>query len=100
MTEAGGIQGGFGNGSAEQSRTANPPVRFYTVAEVAGMTSVSDDTIRREIKSGCLRAHRFRRQLRISERDFESWTSRSRYCPEHGVAMTYELATTTNEYRW
>jgi len=87
-------------GFAERSHTAKLPVRFYTVSQIAGMTGLSQDSVRREISCGSLTAHRFRRMWRIKDQDFEAWANRSRYCPTAGVTFTYELASASEDYRW
>jgi excisionase family DNA binding protein len=89
-------------GISTGSQTVSLPVRFYSVAQIAGMTALSEDTVRREIRSGDLTAHRFRSRLRVKDGDFEAWTNRSRYRPAEGVMITYELASTEEEedYRW
>jgi excisionase family DNA binding protein len=89
-------------GISTGSQTASLPVRFYSVEQIAGMTGLSKDTVRREIRSGDLAAHRFRSRLRVKDGDFEAWTNRSRYSPAEGVMITYELASTEDEedYRW
>ncbi len=43
--------------------------RFYTVQEVAEKLSVHEETVRRWIKSGKLKAERFGRAWRIRESD-------------------------------
>jgi hypothetical protein len=50
MTAAEALAGPRGSGGfAERSHTAKLPVRFYTVSEIAGMTGLSQDSVRREI---------------------------------------------------
>ena len=47
--------------------------RFYTVAQVANMLAVSQRSVRRWISAGELLAHRFGRQVRISEIDLRAF---------------------------
>ena len=47
--------------------------RFYTVSEVANLLAVSSRSVRRWIAAGELLAHRFGRQVRISEIDLRSF---------------------------
>lgn len=47
-----------------------PAPLFYTVGQVADAIGLCEKTIRLEIKAGRLTAHRFGKQLRISEDDF------------------------------
>ena len=49
--------------------STKPLTRFYTVSEVATLLAVSTRTIRRWITTGELLAHKFGRQIRISETD-------------------------------
>ena len=52
--------------------------RFYTVAEVATLLAVSTRSVRRWIASGELLAHKFGRQVRISEADLGAFIDRRR----------------------
>jgi excisionase family DNA binding protein len=52
--------------------------RFYTVAQVAEMLGVSIRSVRRWIAQGDLRAHRFGRQVRISEVDLRTFVEGGR----------------------
>jgi len=52
--------------------------RFYTVAEVADLLVVSTRSIRRWIARGELLAHKFGRQVRISEIDLRAFVERRR----------------------
>ena len=68
----------------EERLSERVQARFHTVNEVAVMTSLSDDTIRRAISDGDLVAYKLRGQLRVRDRDFEAWVGRyrwSRSCP-------------------
>ena len=47
--------------------------RFYTIAEVADLLVVSTRTVRRWIARGELLAHKFGRQVRISEIDLRAF---------------------------
>ncbi|MGC1179179.1 MAG: helix-turn-helix domain-containing protein [Methyloceanibacter sp.] len=47
--------------------------RFYTVAGVAELLAVSTRSVRRWIAAGELLAHRFGRQIRISELDLRAF---------------------------
>ena len=46
--------------------------RFYTIAQVADLLVVSTRSVRRWIAAGELLAHKFGRQVRISEIDLTS----------------------------
>ena len=46
---------------------------FHTIAEVADHLKVCDKTVRRWIEAGELGAHRFGRQRRISDSDFQTF---------------------------
>jgi len=87
-------------GNSTSSQTSRLQTRFYSIAEVAGMISLSQDTVRREICSGGLTAYKFRGRWRIKDQDFEAWANRSRYRPADGVKITYELASVDEDYRW
>lgn len=52
--------------------------RFYTVDQVADLLEVSIRTVRRWIVEGDLPAHRFGRQVRISETDLKVFVERCR----------------------
>jgi excisionase family DNA binding protein len=52
--------------------------RFYTVAQIADMLAVSPRTVRRWIAAGELLAHKFRRQVRISEIDLRTFLALSK----------------------
>ena len=47
--------------------SSRPITRFYTVAQVAELLAVSTRSVRRWIAAGELLAHKFGRQVRISE---------------------------------
>jgi excisionase family DNA binding protein len=101
MMQAEDPSGPPGNGGiSTETQTGSLPARFYTVAQVAAMSSVSQDTVRREIASGNLTAHQLRRAIRVSERDFEAWVGRSQYHPSDRVTVTYELPSPQADYRW
>lgn len=51
----------------------SPLPRLYSVWEVARILGVSTKSVRRWIASGDLVAHRFGRQIRISEPDLDSF---------------------------
>jgi excisionase family DNA binding protein len=53
--------------------STKPLTHFYTVAQVAEMLAVSTRSIRRWISAGELLAHRFGRQVRISEGDLRAF---------------------------
>jgi excisionase family DNA binding protein len=57
--------------------TAAPPPRFYSIDEVADLLRVSLRTVRRWIKGGKLRAHRFGRTLRIAHDDLQKFIGES-----------------------
>jgi excisionase family DNA binding protein len=52
--------------------------RFYTVAEVADLLVVSTRSVRRWIARGELLAHKFGRQVRISEIDLRAFVQGGR----------------------
>ncbi len=58
--------------------SANPITRFYTVAEVADLLSVSTRSVRRWMERGDLLAHRFGRQIRISDLDLRAFLASRR----------------------
>ena len=58
--------------------TSRPMTRFYTVAEVADLLVVSTRTVRRWIARGELLAHKFGRQVRISEIDIRAFVQGGR----------------------
>ncbi len=53
--------------------SSKPMTRFYTVAGVAELLAVSTRSVRRWIAAGELLAHRFGRQIRISELDLRAF---------------------------
>jgi excisionase family DNA binding protein len=53
--------------------STKPMARFYTVAQVADLLAVSTRSIRRWIAAGELLAHKFGRQVRISEIDLRAF---------------------------
>jgi excisionase family DNA binding protein len=56
--------------------SATSLTRFYTVAQVASFLAVSQRSIRRWISAGELLAHKFGRQVRISELDLRAFLAR------------------------
>jgi excisionase family DNA binding protein len=56
--------------------TRGPLTRFYTVAQVADLLAVSTRSIRRWIVARELLAHKFGRQVRISEIDLKAFVER------------------------
>jgi len=58
--------------------SANPITRFYTVAEVADLLSVSTRSVRRWMERGDLLAHGFGRQIRISDLDLRAFLASRR----------------------
>lgn len=55
-----------------------PMTRFYTVAQVANLLAVSQRSVRRWIAQGQLLAHKFGRQVRISEIDLRTFVEGAR----------------------
>lgn len=51
---------------------------FYTISEVAEHLKVSPKTVRRWIDRGELAAHRFSRQIRVSETDMAAFIAAHR----------------------
>jgi len=58
--------------------SSKPIARFYTVAQIADLLEVSTRSVRRWIAKGDLRAHRFGRQVRISETDLRLFVDEGR----------------------
>ena len=58
--------------------STKPMARFYTVAQVADMLGVSPRSVRRWTAESDLRAHRFGRQVRISETDLRAFVEAGR----------------------
>ncbi len=54
------------------------PLTFYTVAQVADLLAVSTRSVRRWITAKDLLAHKFGRQVRISEIDLRAFVERRR----------------------
>lgn len=54
---------------------------FYTVAQIAGLLGISQDSVRRAVARGTLPAHRFGRAIRIQADDLERYLSTRRYLP-------------------
>jgi excisionase family DNA binding protein len=53
--------------------SSKPMTRFFTIAQVANLLVVSTRSVRRWIAAGELLAHKFGRQVRISEIDLRSF---------------------------
>ena len=53
--------------------STKPLTRFYTVCQVANLLAVSTRSVRRWIAAGELLAHKFGRQVRISEIDLRAF---------------------------
>ena len=53
--------------------STKPLTRFYTVSQVANLLAVSCRSVRRWIAAGELSAHKFGRQVRISEIDLRAF---------------------------
>ncbi len=53
--------------------STKPLTRFYTVAQVADLVAVSQRSVRRWIAARELLAHKFGRQVRISEIDLRAF---------------------------
>ena len=53
--------------------STKPLTRFYTVLQVANLLAVSSRSVRRWIAAGELLAHKFGRQVRISESDLRAF---------------------------
>jgi excisionase family DNA binding protein len=60
--------------------TTRPLTRFFTVAQIADLLAVSTRSVRRWIVARELPAHKFGRQVRISELDLKAFVER------HGTA--------------
>ena len=58
--------------------STKPLTRFYTVSQVANLLAVSTRSVRRWIAAGELLAHKFGRQVRISEIDLRAFVDRRR----------------------
>jgi excisionase family DNA binding protein len=58
--------------------SSRPIMRFYTVAQISDLLSVSTRSVRRWIAAGELLAHRFRRQVRVAEIDLLTFLQRHR----------------------
>jgi excisionase family DNA binding protein len=66
--ESTGVPSGGGKGAS-----ATP--RFYTIEQVADALALSGRSVRRLIKAGKLRAHRFGAAIRISDADLRAFTA-------------------------
>lgn len=53
--------------------STKPLPRFFTVPQVADMLAISQRSVRRRIAAGELSAHRWGRQVRISEADLRTF---------------------------
>jgi excisionase family DNA binding protein len=58
--------------------TTKPMARFYTVAQVASLLGVSTRSVRRWIGASELLAHKFGRQVRISETELRTFVEKGR----------------------
>jgi excisionase family DNA binding protein len=54
------------------------PLRFYSIAQVADLLAVSPRSVRRWVTTRELLAHKFGRQVRISEADLTAFIERRR----------------------
>jgi excisionase family DNA binding protein len=54
------------------------PMRFYSVPQVADLLGVSTRSVRRWIAASELFAHKFGRQVRISEADLRTFVEKGR----------------------
>lgn len=61
------------------SKRSRPPEEFYTVKEVATALGRHPRTISRAIIAGELRAHRFKRSIRISAADYRAYVASTRF---------------------
>lgn len=52
---------------------SKPVSRFFTVSQIAELLSVSTRSVRRWIAAGELLAHKFSRQVRVSEADLRTF---------------------------
>jgi excisionase family DNA binding protein len=57
----------------EAGKTDTAAERFYTISEVARRLEVSDQSIRRWVKAGELRAYKPKKEYRIAESDLEEF---------------------------
>jgi excisionase family DNA binding protein len=73
--------------------------RMYTVQEIAGFAGVCTDTIRRQIASGALVAHKVGRNVRISYSDFQAWLEAGRCQPLESVTQSVTIPVRV-DYRW
>lgn len=62
----------------EAGKTDTSGERFYTISEVARLLEVSDQSIRRWIKAGELRAYKPKKEYRIAESDLEEFLKERR----------------------
>jgi excisionase family DNA binding protein len=58
--------------------SSRPTMRFYTVAQISELLSVSMRSVRRWIAAGELLAHKFHRQVRVAEIDLLAFLQRHR----------------------
>ena len=58
--------------------TSRPMTRFYTVAQIADLLGVSTRSVRRWIAARELSAHKFGRQVRVSETDLRTFVEKGR----------------------
>ena len=62
----------------EAGKTDTAEERFYTISEVARLLEVSDQSIRRWVKAGELRAYKPKKEYRIAESDLEEFLKERR----------------------
>jgi excisionase family DNA binding protein len=62
----------------EAGKTDTAGERFYTISEVARLLEVSDQSIRRWVKAGELRAYKPKKEYRIAESDLEEFLKERR----------------------
>jgi len=68
--------GGRGAGG---NRSRSAPLRFYTIGDVAETLGLSIRSVRRQIASGQLAAHRFGGAVRIAEADLKVFLALHRH---------------------
>ena len=74
--------------------------RFYTVAQVADLLGVSSRSVRRWIAESDLRAHRFGRQVRISETDLRRMLEKASGYSDDVVPLRFIVNTRHAAERW
>ena len=65
-------------GRAPAGRGAPGKLRFFTIADVADILSLSPRSVRRLIDDGKLPAHRFGHAVRVAEGDLRAFIARHR----------------------